>query len=67
MSIRPVGHGAMRIVAFITQTSVIDQILTHLRPRAGFGVGGCPTGASDRSPSASPPTVTAVRTALEAR
>ena len=24
----------MRIVAFITQTSVIDQILTHLRTRA---------------------------------
>ena len=24
----------MRIVAFITQTSVIDQILTHLRARA---------------------------------
>ena len=34
MSIRPVSHGAMRIVAFITQTSVIDQILTHLRTRA---------------------------------
>ncbi len=30
----PSCHGAMRIVAFITQTSVIDQILTHLRPRA---------------------------------
>ena len=40
----PTCHGAMRIVAFITQASVIDQILTHLR-----------TGASDRSPSASPP------------
>ena len=25
---------AMRIVAFITQASVIDQILTHLRTRA---------------------------------
>jgi hypothetical protein len=24
----------MRIVAFITQTAVIDQILTHLRTRA---------------------------------
>lgn len=24
----------MRIVAFITQTAVIDQILTHLRARA---------------------------------
>lgn len=30
----PTCHGPMRIVAFITQTSVIDQILTHLRPRA---------------------------------
>ena len=107
----PVGHGAMRIVAFITQTSVIDQILTHLRTRAahaahagarkspidpGAGRARCPatprggtpsplyltptrqspragfngrlTGASDRSPPASPPpTTTAVRTALEAR
>ena len=30
----PSCHGAMRIVACITQTSVIDQILTHLRPHA---------------------------------
>jgi hypothetical protein len=30
----PCCHGAMRIVAFITQTSVIDQILTHLRTHA---------------------------------
>ena len=30
----PSCHGAMRIVAFITQRSVIDQILTHLRTRA---------------------------------
>jgi len=30
----PSCHGAMRIVAFITQASVIDQILTHLRTRA---------------------------------
>ena len=30
----PSCHGAMRLVAFITQTSVIDQILTHLRTRA---------------------------------
>ena len=27
------GGGVMRIVAFITQPSVIDQIVTHLRPR----------------------------------
>jgi len=30
----PACHGAMRIVAFITQASVIDQILAHLRTRA---------------------------------
>ncbi|MCA2992523.1 MAG: hypothetical protein INH11_15900 [Gemmatimonas sp.] len=30
----PTCHGAMRLVAFITQTAVIDQILTHLRTRA---------------------------------
>ncbi len=30
----PSCHGAMRIVAIITQTSVIDQILTHLRTHA---------------------------------
>jgi hypothetical protein len=29
----PTCHGAMRIVAFITQASVIDQILAHLRTR----------------------------------
>ena len=30
----PSCHGAMRIVAYISQTSVIDPILTHLRTRA---------------------------------
>jgi hypothetical protein len=30
----PTCHRAMRIVAFITQASVIDQILAHRRPRA---------------------------------
>ena len=30
----PTCHGVMRIVAFITQPSVIDQIVTHLRARA---------------------------------
>jgi hypothetical protein len=29
----PSCHGAMRLVAFITQASVIDQILAHLRTR----------------------------------
>ena len=31
----PACHGTMRVVAFFTQASVIDQILTHLRTRAG--------------------------------
>ena len=31
----PTCHGAMRLVA-ITQTAVIDQILTHLRPHASL-------------------------------
>ena len=30
----PTCHGAMRIVAFITQASVIDRILSHLRTHA---------------------------------
>ena len=30
----PTCHGTMRIVAFITEASVIDQILSHLRTRA---------------------------------
>ncbi len=29
----PSCHGAMRLVAVITQTSVIDEILTHRRTR----------------------------------
>ena len=41
----PTFRGAMRIVAFITQTSVIDQILTHLRIRAAHA-----THAGARSP-----------------
>ena len=30
----PTCHGAMRLVAFLTQATVIDQILAHLRTRA---------------------------------
>ena len=41
----PTGHGAMRIVACITQASVTDQILTHLRIRAEHA-----THAGARSP-----------------
>ena len=29
----PFCHGVMRLLAFITQASVIDQILAHLRTR----------------------------------
>ncbi len=44
----------MRVVALITQPSVIDQILTHLRSRTAppartFSVRDGPTGASPRS------------------
>ncbi len=38
----PTCHGAMRIVAFIAQTSVIDQILTPLRTRGAREVHGGP-------------------------
>ena len=33
----PACHGTRQIVAFMTQPSVIDQILTHLRTRATTG------------------------------
>ena len=35
----------MRIVAFITQSSVIDQMLTHLRTRASTSGPHAPTGS----------------------
>ncbi len=44
----PHGTGPMRIVAFITQAAVNDQILTHRRTRAAAGAAGARTGA--RSP-----------------
>lgn len=47
----PSCHGAMRPVAFITQASVIDQILTNLRTctarEAHAGPRGRSTGATD--------------------
>jgi len=60
----PSCHGAMRIVAFITQTSVIDQILTHLRARpAPAAHAGAPPhrrgpqrAGARHAPHASPPT-----------
>jgi len=36
----PGCHGVMRLVAFITQPSVIDQILAHLRTRAATAAHG---------------------------
>ena len=48
----PTCHGTMRILAFITQAAVIDQILTHLRSRAAAGA---PPGA--RSPPSTAATV----------
>ena len=36
----PACHGTMRIVACITQASVIDRILTHLRTRAATAAAG---------------------------
>ena len=48
----PTCHGAMRIVACITQTAVIDQILTHRRTRATTGApGGARSPPSTRAPA----------------
>ena len=52
----PACHGTMRIVACITQASVIDRILTHLRTRAATAAAAAYPGArsppSTRAPSA---------------
>ena len=37
----PTCHGAMRLVAFITRASMIDQILTHRRTRAAHATHPC--------------------------
>ncbi len=48
----PTCHGPMRLVACITQPSVIDQILTHLRTRATTAAhGGARSPPSPRGPS----------------
>jgi len=48
----PSCRGTMRVVACITQPSVIDQILTHLRPRAITAAhGGARSPPSTRGPS----------------
>ena len=44
----PSCHDAMRIVAFITQTSVIDQILTHLTPQQPVQAAIAPPWPQDR-------------------
>jgi hypothetical protein len=49
----PACHGTMRIVAFITQASVINRILTHLRTRAApAAYPGARSPPSTRAPSA---------------
>ena len=49
----PACHGTMRVVACITQASVIDQILRHLRTRATTGApGGARSPPSTRAKSA---------------
>ena len=45
----PGRHGAMRIVAFITQRSVIDQILAPLRTRAATAIAPYVRGILDRA------------------
>jgi hypothetical protein len=40
----PTCHGVMRLVTCITQPSVIDQILTHLRTRATTATHGAAAG-----------------------
>ena len=45
----PSCHGATRLVAFITQTSVIDQILAHLRSHAAHA--GARSPPSTRAPA----------------
>ena len=48
----PTCRGPRRIIAFITQPSVIDQILTHLRTRASAAApGGARSPPSTRRPS----------------
>lgn len=44
----PTCHGPMRIVAFITQPSVIAHILVHLRPRAAAGARSPPSTRAPR-------------------
>ncbi len=47
----PTCRSAMRLVAFITQVSVIDQILTHLRARAAPAAHAARSPPSTRAPA----------------
>jgi hypothetical protein len=47
---RPTCHGPMRVVAFITRASVVDQFLTHLRTRAARDSGASLTFAMQNPP-----------------
>ena len=48
----PTCHAAMRVVAFITQASVIDQILSHLHTRAAHAAhAGARSPPSTRAPA----------------
>ena len=48
----PTCRGPMRIIACITQASVIDQLLTHLRSRAAHAGARSPVDARPREPRA---------------
>ena len=63
----PTCHGAMRIVAFITQASVIDQILTHRRTRTAREAHAAPHGLLRTRATASRDTARAPRSSAHAR
>ena len=57
----------MRILAFITQTAVIDQILTHLRTRASREAHAGPRSPPSTRAPASRGTSRAARQSADAR
>ena len=62
----PTCHGPMRVVAFITQPPVIDQILTHLRTRASREAHAGPRSPPSTRAPASRGTTRAPRPSAEA-
>ena len=55
----PTCHGALRLVAFMTQASVIDQLLAHLRTRAARATHAGPQSPpSTRAPTSRGPSRT---------